>query len=171
MRSDITAATKAATESNSTAPAYLVEIQWSTFSSHHCTYGTVSWNGSTWLGDGIALDSWSPDGTPTRIALADPTYTYRTLIAGDGVRDRRVSVWKADISALNLSDPIPLFAGYADGGEWANGHAIIYLDPSTASAQFVPRERIGPAAGVNFMAPQGFRLVWGSSILVFDARR
>lgn len=170
MPRSISSPTATALAAGASRPAYLVEIVWATFSSRLCTYGTVTWAGSTWAGEGVALSGFDADGIPSEITLADPDAAYRTLIATDGARDRRVNVWQADVAALATNDPIPIFAGYADGVVADRGRVVIGLDLRSADREFCPRERIGPAIGVNYVAPPGTRIQWGNSILVLNAR-
>lgn len=170
MPRSISSPTATALAAGVSRPAYLVEIVWSTFSTRLCTYGTVTWAGSSWVGGGVNVGGFNEDGIPSELTLADPDAAYRTLIATDGARDRRVNVWKADMSALAAGDPIPIFAGYADGAVAERGRVIMGLDLRSADREFCPRERIGPAIGINYVAPPGTRIQWGNSILVLNAR-
>jgi hypothetical protein len=170
MTRPVSAGLLAAAGAGVTTPAYLVEIVWPTLSTHLCTYGTVDWNGSTWIGGGLEVGSFNDTGLPQRLVLADPDYSYRTLVLADGIRDRRINIWLADLSALGADDPVPVFAGYADQVDIAAGRVTVTLDRATSSRQFTPRERIGPAIGVNFMAPPGFVLSWGTTKITFEAR-
>lgn len=170
MTRTVSSAMLAALGAGATSPGYLVEIQWASFSSRLSTYGTQSWNGQTWAGGGVVVRDFAPDGLPSEIELADPDSAYRTLILGDGVRDRRVNVWLADAAALAPTDPLHIFSGYADGASIASGRVVIRLDRSSASRQFAPRDRIGPMIGCNWLAPPGTRVSWGQSTLILEAR-
>jgi hypothetical protein len=153
-----------------TQPAYLVEIQWPTFSTRLCTFGTVEWNGSTWQGGGVEIGSMDSAGTPSQLTLADPDFAYRTLVLADGIRDRRVNIWLADMGALEAGDPVPLFAGFADRADIGSGRVTVTLDRLTSRRQFTPRERIGPAIGVNFVAPPGLVVTWGRTKITLESR-
>ena len=170
MTRTVTGAMLTAAGSRSSRPAYLVEIVWSSFASHLCTYGTVAWNGVTWSGSGVDVLDFNDEGIPGRIVLADPDAAFRTLLFSDGLRDRTVRVWKCDIAALAVADPVPVFAGYADGCDAGGGRVTFGLDLSTCDREFCPRERIGPSIGVNYVAPPGTRIVWGGSVLVLESR-
>lgn len=170
MTRSVTAALLTAAGAGATQPVYFVEIAWPTFSTRLCSYSTQTWNGNVWSGGGFELGDFDDSGRPARLTLADPDVSYRTLVLTDGIRDRQITVWKSDVSAIDVADPVLLFRGYADKADMASGRVIVGLDRNTSSRQFAPRERIGPAIGVNFVAPPGYVLRWGAQQIVFEAR-
>jgi hypothetical protein len=154
-----------------TRPAYLVEIDWDTFSTRLCTYGSVEWNGNTWAGGGITVNGFDDTNKPSSFTLVDPDAAYRTLVLSVGIRDRLIQVWKCDVSALATPDPVALFYGYADKADIANGKVTITVGWTNSNRARTPRERIGPAIGVNFVAPPGFTIHWGDQTIVLNAKR
>ncbi len=167
----VSAATLTATAKPVTRPAYLVEIDWDTFSTRLCTYGTVAWNGNTWSGAGLTVNGFDDTNKPSSITLADPDAAFRTLVLAIGIRDRLIQVWKADISALNTADPVALFYGYGDQADIADGKVNISLGWRNSNKARTPRERIGPGIGVHFVAPAGHTFYWDGNIIVLNNGR
>lgn len=170
MTRSVSAPMLAAAGAGGSRPVYFIEIVWATFSSKLSTYGNLSWNGATWSGESVELGEFDELGVPGSIALIDPSHAYRTLTLTDGARDRPVNIWLADAGALAAGDPVALFSGYADGCEISPQRITIHLDRSQASRQFSPRERIGPAIGVNFTAPPGVVIAWRNNIITLRSR-
>lgn len=166
----LSTATAAEVAAGVNRPAYFVEIQFATQAVRLCTYGTLDWNGVTWTGGGIDLGDFDTDGRPQRIVLIDPTAAYRTLVLTDGIRDRKVQVWKGYVGALAPGDPVALFVGYGDQTQIANGKVTLTVDWNASARQFSPREVIGPGIGCNFLAPPGYTLTWGNQTLVMQGR-
>ena len=170
-RSDVSTATQTAAANNATRPSYLVEIVWDTFSTKLCTYGSVDWNGSTWLGAGLAVDFDDTTGRATQLTFTDSDASFRTLVLLQGVRDRRINVWKAYIDALADIDPVPLAVAYGDACDIAGGKVVVNLGGKAGGREFTPRQRIGPGIGVNFTAPPNAKVTWGSQTIVMVPRQ
>lgn len=152
--------------------AHFIEIEWGTFSSKFCTYGTLAWNGSTWNGEGVELGAFDADGRPLLLLIADPAAAWRTVFLVHGVRDRRINCWEVDISALGVDDPVLLPVSYGDAFSWdgESGRLSLHLGAGTSRAQFTPRERLGPAVGINHIAPANLTMQWGDRIVTFKTR-
>lgn len=170
MTRSVTAETLAQAGAGSARPLYFVEIEWPTFSSRLCSYGTLSWGGGTWSGAGIEVGDFDETSAPSRITIADPDNVFRTLILADGIRDRPIRIWKAYADALDSADPIEIFAGVGDGGTVRHGRVVIDLGRTVSRWDQTPRERISPAFGVNFTAPPGTKVHWGGTTLVLNSR-
>lgn len=152
-------------------PCHLVQIEWVGLTSRLCSHSTQSWNGQTWDGAGLELDGWDARGAPSRLILADPDYAWRTLVLGSNVRDRRITVWKAFIGALAVDDPVELFAGFGDTADIADFQVAIRLGGNVSGRMFSPRERIGPAIGVNFTATPNETFKWNGQEISFTEAR
>lgn len=155
--------TTAALAGPSTRPIVFIEISWGAASSKLCSFGTRDWNGSTWQGAGIAITGYDDYGAPTGFSIVDEGFEFRTLMLANGVRDRDVSVWQGDESALDDDDPAQIFAGVADSGSVANGKFTVALARAASDRNYTPRERIGPAIGVNFTGTPGEVVKWGKN--------
>ena len=171
MRTDVSAATLAAVADNATSPAYFVEIIWDTFSSKFCTYGTVNWAGSSWLGSGLEVGGFDDYGRPTTITITDSDNAIRTLVLTKGVRDRRINLWKGYIGALADVDPVALPVSYGDSCDIGGNKVQITLGGKAGGREFTPRELIGPRIGVNFTAAPGTKVAWGQQTLVLNPRK
>jgi hypothetical protein len=170
MTRPVSASTLAQASAGAAAPLYFVEILWPTFSSRLCTFGDLSWNGGDWHGAGVEVGDFDDQGTPSRLTLADPDYIYRTLVFAEGIRDRRVMIWKAYADALDADDPIGIFDGVADSARYARGRLEVRLGRNGSAYDQTPRERIAPAFGFNWLAPPGTKVPWYGSTLVLNPR-
>lgn len=171
MRTDVSAATLAIVANNATQPVYFVEIVWATFSSKFCTFGTLDWNGSTWLGSGLVVANFDDSGRPTQITISDFDFAIRTLVLTQGIRDRRINLWHGYATTLGALDPVQLPVSYGDACDIAGGKVVINLGGKAGGREFTPRELIGPRIGVNFTAPPGTKIPWGSSFIVLTPRK
>lgn len=161
----------ATASSGSNSPLFFIEIDWTpSFASYLCSYGALTWNGQAWVGANVAISDFGPDGKPARIILGDTDAAFRTLLLGNGLRDKRIRIWKAYREALSSADPILLFDGYADGSDWADGKLSFNLDWTSSDVTTTPRERIGPGIGVNFVAAPNTKISWAGQILVLEGR-
>ena len=168
MTRTVSSPTQAAAGAGVSQPLYLVEIDWST-AVYLCTHSTQTWGGQTWLSADVRM-SFDSKGMPTSIDLSDPTDAYRTLLLTEGVTNKRVAVWKAYIGALAISDPVSIFDGYGDGGTARNGRMSFNVGRAQTGRQFSPRQRIGPAIGVNFVAVPKTKVVWSGQTIVLEPR-
>lgn len=167
----VTSETLAQAGAGSARPAYFAEIRWPTFSSRMCTYGTVTWDGSEWHGAGLEFGDFDESGAPSRMAIVDPDYTFRTLVLTEGLRDREILLWFGYIDALEAEDPLQVFKGVADGVRISRGRIDAQLGRNGSAWDHTPRERIAPAFGINFTAPPGTKVVWHGGTLVLNPRR
>lgn len=166
----ISSPTQAQAEAGANQPAWLVKIEWATMTSYLCSHSTQTWNGQTWAGAGIELDAWDQRGAPGRLILADPDYAWRTLVLGSGIRDRQISIWQCFVDALATDDPVEVFVGYGDAADIAGWRVAIAIGGNISGRTFSPRERIGPAIGVNFMASPNDVIRWNGQEIRFEAQ-
>lgn len=167
----ISTGTLAAAGAGSSSPIWFLEVDWSaSFASYLSSYGAATWGGQTWVGAGLVVDDFGPDGKPSRVTLTDTDAAFRTLQLTNGLRDKRIRLWKGYAAALGSGDPVRMFDGYADGAEWSNGKLSFALDWASSDLTLTPRERIGPNIGVNFTATPGTKIWWNGQTLTMEGR-
>lgn len=169
MPRTVTPSTATQAGANVSQPCYLLQIDWLGITTRMCSHSTITWNGQTWISAGFIV-AFDQNARPTSITLADPDAAYRTLVLAGGISDRRVQLWKAYIGALATSDPVGLFDGFGDGADMFGGRVTFALDYSQTARQFTPRERIGPAIGVNFIGAPDTKINWANQVLVLATR-
>lgn len=168
----VTAPTLAAISGSVTRPGWFAELQFSSLTVRSCSFGTTIWNSLTWTGANFTVSGMAGDGRRATLSFWDSDAALRTLaLTDDGIRNRRVTIWKAQADALADDDPNVVFYGVGDAVKWAKGRLEIQCARLNSRVLMAPRKRISPATGFNFLAPPGTVIQWGDVVLTLRSAR
>lgn len=154
-----------------TQPGYFLELQFSSLTVRLCSFGATTWNSLTWNGANFSVGGMDGTGRKATVSLWDADAALRTLaLTDDGIRNRIVTIWKAQAAALAADDPNMVFYGVGDAVKWARGRLEIQCARLNSRVLQAPRKRISPATGFNFLAPPGTVIQWGDVVLTLRSQ-
>jgi hypothetical protein len=169
----LTVNTQAATESlDSTTPAFLVEMDFST-TLRLSSRGDQAWNGYTWTGGRLFSVSglkWDGKGQQSgALAIINSDLAYSALILNEGVADRRIRIWKFYGDNPAASDPVEVFYGVGDESDLSDPDMVrISLVGDNTGTINAPVRFIGPGTGFNHITPAGTRITWGGQTYTLE---
>lgn len=169
MARSLSSPTGSAVGASGTAPAYLIQINWSTIS-RLTTGATLTWGGYSWLSESANLSGlqWSRDGlqgATLRLGNDDQRYSALALGATAGVA---VAIYAYDQAATAAGDPVKVFDGYCGKVDLDDDGVTIAL--RTDGGLKCPRTRVSPASGFNHLPPRGTVIMWGTQRYVLEGR-
>jgi hypothetical protein len=166
--------TSNAVTATGTAPAYLVQIGWSTVSRLTTGDAALDWGGYIWLPGPVTLSglAWSNSGLQTaRLALGNADQAFSALALNEGVADISIIVYAYDRSATEAGDPVKIFDGV--GGRLAADDNAVQIELSTQRSRALksPRQRITRAGGYSLLPAPGTVVRWGNENYHLRRRR
>lgn len=172
MRS-VSTPTGNAIASQATAPAYLVQIGWSTVARLTSDGEPLTWNGYVWVPaditcNGLRTDSGGGQGAVMR--LGNASQQWSALALNEGVSDVPVSIWAYDRAATATGDPVLVFSGV--GGRCSADDDTVAIDLATQRAATLksPRQRITRSAGYSLLPAPGTVIRWGNQRYILRRR-
>ena len=167
----LTYATTTAAAAPVTQPLYLIEIGFAP-ALRISTRGDVTWNALSWSGgETIAVGSLDADGSRRQtgsIQIGNLDDYVGTLVLAQGVADRPVKIWKADVAALGVADPVLVFDGVATSADVDTSRVSLSLAGSGTRSAFAPRRVIGAAAGFTVLIPAGTKIRIGADTYTLE---
>ncbi len=156
-----------------TAPAYLVQIGWSTVTRITSDGQPLTWNGYVWVPAAIEIDGLRSDSAGQQAAvlrLGNANQQWSALALNEGVSDIAIAIWGYDRSAVAAGDPVLVFSGV--GGRCSADEDSITIELATQRAATLksPRERIARGAGYSLLPAPGTVIRWGNQRYVLAAR-
>lgn len=151
-------------------PALLVQIAFATVR-RWSSFATVTWNGYSWTREAISLDSLSVEALRVSGSLVvnNGDDVIATLVLGEGIADRAISIWAYDAAASALGDVVHLCDAVGAGAA-VNGRSVTIGLRSPSEFMQSPRTFVGPAAGFNNLLPSGAVIKVGSLGLQLERR-
>lgn len=167
MTHTVSSALAAALARQNTRPVLFLELGFSSYTTRFCSFQTINWNGSDWLGKNFTIAGLGGDSPPV-ITIFDNDAGVRTLLLADGIADRPVKIYYGDADTLIGSpsgDPMLAFSGVGGAAAWASGKATIKTLFANAISTLCPRTRMTAETGYNFLAPKGYEFTWGDKVI------
>ncbi len=156
-----------------TAPAYLVQIGWSTVTRITSAPDPLTWNSAVWVPADIGLTGVGSESAARQSAslrLGNAQQQWSALALNEGVADVPVSVWAYDRSATASGDPVLVFAGVGGRCSLDDDNVTIELATQRAVTLKSPRQRITRAAGYSLLPAAGTVIRWGNERYVLRRR-
>jgi hypothetical protein len=163
MTRSLTSAQDAEIRKPVTAPAYFVEIMFST-PVRLSSRGTKEWAGQEWISRGITLQGLAFDVTSPQqkgnLLLQDYDNAVTAIILREGIAGRTVNVWKFYGDAPDTDDPVQIFAGAGDAVSMdeKSGGINMTLVQRGARELYAPRRYQTRANGFSILPVIGTRI-------------
>lgn len=173
MARSLSSPTTVAVSAAGTAPAYLVQIGWSTVTRLTTADELLNWDGYLWLPGPVKLSglTWTNSGLQTaRLELGNADQAFSALALNEGVADISIVVYAYDRSATDAGDPVLVFDGV--GGRLSADDNAVQIELSTQRSRALkaPRQRITRAAGYSLLPAPGTVVRWGNERYVLRRR-
>jgi hypothetical protein len=174
MARTLSIATAAAVAEAGTAPAYLVQIGWSTVSRLTTADTVLDWGGYLWLPGPVTLSglTWSNSGLQTaRLELGNADQAFSALALNEGVSDISIVVYAYDRGAVAAGDPVKVFDGVGGRLSADDDSVSIELVTQRSRALKSPRQRITRAGGYSLLPAPGTVVRWGNERYILRRKR
>lgn len=169
----LSSAAQTAMAARVTRPIYLVEIAFAPVS-RLSTAGDVTWNSLAWSGaQWVEVSGLSSDGSGVQraqLAIGNVDLVFGSLVLGQGVADRAVTIWGGDAAALATGDPVLVFVGAIASAEVSEQRVTLALSSIGARTQFSPRRFINASAGFNTLIAAGTQIRMGTQTYILERR-
>jgi len=169
----LTASLQDRVEDPVTRPGLLVEISFDDplkLSSR----ATLDWNGSTWIGwhidaRGIQVDARN-GGFSGGLTLGNTDLTVSTLIMGEGVADRPISMWVFYGDAPSVDEGLVMYSGVCGSSRLDFSSAMVQLSIEVGGGRttYSPREYMTKYRGFSLLPADGTLITWDGE--VFELR-
>lgn len=156
-----------------TAPAYLVQIGWSSVTRITSADAALTWNSAVWVPADVGLTgigSESASRQSASLRLGNAQQEWSALALNEGVADVPVAIWAYDRSATAAGDPVLVFSGVGGRCSLDDNSVTIELATQRAATLKSPRQRITRAAGYSLLPASGTVIRWGNERYVLRRR-
>lgn len=153
-----------------TRPGFLVQLGFST-TLRLSTMGDISWGGYTWAASDARINGLGQDGSAGNtgnLVLGNTDLAFGALVLNEGASDVPCAIWACYAGATAGGDPVQVFSGVTDGANIDANRVSLALVAQAVTTLYAPRVFINKAAGFNYLAPAGTKVVVGNETFVLD---
>lgn len=156
-------------------PGYLIQIDWPSGTTRSATFDTITALGYSWSKHAVKVTGWSEDtaGNATAgLVFDNGALEWSTLALGDSVSGVPVTIYLVYAGATADADIVAWFEGEINGASMPKGGRALTINLKRPSEdEFIPRDVLGPAIGINHLMPVGKTIDIAGQKYTFQASR
>lgn len=159
----LTGAMDSAVASTVTAPAYLVEILWTTPLRVVTAGQLTAWNSRTWVPYAFTVSgvAQAKEDAKVSIKIGNTGLEISALVLSEGAAGQRVKVWQFWGASPATADPVLVFSGLLDGADIADDTVILHAVSAGGIGLYAPRRLICAEQGFSVLPVPGTVINWG----------
>ena len=164
--------TDTATQAAITTPIYLVRLNLQSGDVRYSTRGDISYNGYTWLGNGVRIENLSPTksgGVSGSISIPNTDLAWSAIVLGNDIRGRDVDIRMVYSDTPSNNDAVMVFSGVMDAVPVIDTRVVINVISEGIGTAFSPRLFCAPPL-CNHMPAAGTVIEWSGERYVLEGQ-